>query len=232
MGTGAAPKPPSEAKARTSQVEEAKSSRRLDTVRALGRRSGAEVARLLHALGLRAPPSSEAQDLARLIAHKLAHAASADEEQAVDQLEVQRAFLTHRFVGPMQAYEAGDRRYAYMDTVLNLASIACGVGASLAAALEAPKVWAIILGLAVGLMQSLSQWLKPSQRSARRGMAASTLRNEAWSLLQGRDRYRAKDDRSAWSAFCNQVMLVEEREEKDEDDESAPPDITGTSTEL
>ena len=70
-------------------------------------------------------------------------------------------------------------------------------------------------------MQSISQWLKPSQRSTRRGIAATYLRSEAWAFLQGRDRYRGKDDRVAWSLLCDQINRVESRESGQQDQEAA-----------
>jgi hypothetical protein len=186
----------------------------------LMRRSGAEVQDLLEALGMREQLSGEGKDLARLVEHKLAYSLPLDREEALDQLDVQRAYLTHRFIAPLKRYDRGDRFYAYLDTFLNLVSILAGVGASLAAALAAPKIYAIVFGLIVGFLQSLSQWLKPSRRSTRRGLSAAALRNEAWAFLQGRDRYRGKDEASAWTLFCDQVEEVEMREQTDEDQES------------
>jgi hypothetical protein len=180
------------------------------------RRSGADVQDLLEALGMREQLSGEGKDLARLIEHKLAYSGPLDREEALDQLDVQRAYLTHRFIGPLKSYDRGDRFYSYLDTFLNLVSILAGVGASLTAALNGPKAYAIVFGLVVGFLQSLSQWLKPSRRSTRRGISASALRNEAWAFLQGRDRYRGKDDRTAWSLFCDQVEKVEAREQSEE----------------
>ena len=52
----------------------------------------------------------------------------------------------------------------------------------------------IVAGLVVGGLQSLSQWLKPSRRSTRRGLAANALRSEGWAFLQNRDRYKGKDE--------------------------------------
>jgi hypothetical protein len=180
---------------------------------------------LLEAVGMRAQLSGEAQDLARLVERKLTQIEWGDHSHAVDELEIQRAFLIHRFIGPMKTLERGSRGYAYLDNVLNLVSIVAGVGASLSAALDGPKVWAISLGLLVGLLQSLSQWLKPSQRATRRGLAAAELRGEMWAFLQKRDRYRNVDDRTAWGLLCDQVDRVEEREETDQDNESSqvPP---------
>ena len=67
-------------------------------------------------------------------------------------------------------------------------------------------------GFVVGGLQSLSQWLKPSRRSTRRGLAANALRSEGWAFLQGRDRYKGKEDdpAGAWKLFCDQVDRVEE----------------------
>jgi hypothetical protein len=183
----------------------------------LMRTGSAEVDALLEAAGMRAQLSGEAQDLARLIERRLAEIDWGTHAEAVDQLDVQRAFLAHRFVGPMKEYERGNRGYSILDNFLNLTSILAGVGASLAAALDAPKVYAIAFGLVVGLLQSLSQWLKPSQRSTRRGMAAAALRGEAWAYLQRRERYRGKDDRIAWALLCDQVNRLEAREAAEHD---------------
>ncbi|HEY4826303.1 MAG TPA: hypothetical protein VIH85_06030 [Solirubrobacteraceae bacterium] len=180
-----------------------------------------EVDALLEALGMRAALSGEAQDIARLIERRLAEVAWGDHSHALDQLEIQRAFLVHRFIEPMRTFERSVRGYAVLDNFLNLTSILAGVGASLAAALNAPKVYAIVLGLVVGLLQSVSQWLKPSQRSTRRGIAAAYLRSEAWAFLQGRDRYRGKDDRVAWGLLCDQINRVESREAGQQDQDAA-----------
>lgn len=184
-------------------------------------RGADEVDALLQALGMREQLSGEAKDLARLIERRLAQAAWGDHSHALDQLEIQRAFLTHRFIGPMKSYERSYRGYAYLDNFLNLVSILAGVGASLAAALNAPKAYAIVFGLIVGFLQSLSQWLKPSRRSTRRGLAAADLHSEAWAFLQKRQRYRDKDDLTAWGLLCEQVSRVEDREATEQDKEAA-----------
>lgn len=176
---------------------------------------------LLEALGMRAQLSGEAKDLARLVERRLAQIEWGSHSEALDQLEVQRSFLAHRFVGPMQRFERGSRGYAYLDNVLNLISILAGVGASLSAALNFPKVWPIAFGLVVGFLQSISQWLKPSQRATRRGIAALELRGEMWAFLQRRDRYRGKDDKTAWGLLCEQVDRVEDRESAEQDQEAA-----------
>jgi hypothetical protein len=171
-----------------------------------------EIDALLEALGMRAQLSGEAKDLARLVERRLAQIEWGTHSQALDQLEIQRSFLFHRFVGPMKRFERGSRFYAWLDNVLNFVSILAGIGASLSAALDFPKVWPIVFGLVVGFLQSISQWLKPSQRATRREIAAEDMRGEMWAFLQGRERYRGKDDRTAWSLLCDQVNRVEERE--------------------
>jgi hypothetical protein len=185
------------------------------------RRGNDEVDALLEALGMRAQLSSEAQDLARLVERRLAQVDWGTHSQALDQLEIQRAFLVHRFVGPMKRYEWGARGFSYLDNFLNLVSILAGIGASLAAALDFPKVWPIVFGLVVGFLQSISQWLKPAQRSTRRGIAALELRSEMWAFLQRRERYRNKDDKTAWALLCDQVDKVEDRESAAQDQEAA-----------
>jgi hypothetical protein len=187
----------------------------------LMRRGNDEVDALLEALGMRAQLSSEAQDLARLVERRLAQVDWGTHSQALDQLEIQRAFLVHRFVGPMKRYEWGARGFSYLDNFLNLVSILAGIGASLAAALDFPKVWPIVFGLVVGFLQSISQWLKPAQRSTRRGIAALELRSEMWAFLQRRERYRNKDDKTAWGLLCDQVDKVEDRESAAQDQEAA-----------
>lgn len=186
-----------------------------------------ETQALLDAVGLRGELSGEARDIARLIERRLA-AVAADKHlhphaPAIDDLEIQRAFLEHRFVGPLKTYERTFRAYSVLDNFLNVTSILAGVGASLAAALEWPKVWVIVAGLVVGGLQSLSQWLKPSRRSTRRGLAANDLRSEGWAFLQGRDRYKGKenDPAGAWKLFCDQIDRVEDREQTAQDKESA-----------
>jgi hypothetical protein len=185
------------------------------------RRAAAGAQRLLEDIGLRERRDSEAEEVAQRLVHKLAHEIPGDDEAAADVLDVRAAFLRHRFTQPVMDYERNDRVYSYLDTTLNLASIAAGVGASLAAALVAPKGVTVVLGVFVAACQTVSQWLKPSQRAARRGRAATELRSEAWDLLQGRDRYRGKDIDRAWDTFCDQIDKVEDREEAAEDRESA-----------
>jgi len=182
---------------------------------------------LLKAVGARDELSGEAQDIARLIERRLAEVAAQQYDHphapALDHLEIQRAFLAHRFVSPLKTYERTYRGYSVLDNFLNLTSILAGVGASLAAALNAPKVYAIVLGLVVGALQSLSQWLKPSRRSTRRGLAAHAMRTEGWEFLQARDRYKGKDPVSAWRLFCDQIERVEGREQAEQDKESSEP---------
>ena len=186
-----------------------------------------EVDALREAVGMRDKLSGEATDIARLIERRLADVAARQYAQphapALDHLEIQRAFLVHRFIGPMKTYERSFRGYSVLDNFLNLSSILAGVGASLTVALNAPKVYAIVLGLVVGALQSLSQWLKPSRRSTRRGLAAGSMRREGWAFLQGRDRYKNKesDPAGAWALFCDQIERVEGREQAEQDREAA-----------
>lgn len=187
------------------------------------RRSSTQVNRMLIGVGLRTELDNEVQELARLIEHELAHEVPGPVSQAADTLEVRAAFLRHRFVTPVSRYESGERFYSYLDTTLNLTSIVAGVGASTAAALNAPKGITIAFGLIVGFLQSISQWLKPSQRSTRRGHAAAEVRTEAWNLLQGYDRYRGKSFDAGWRIFCDQVNRVGQREEADEYKEAMQP---------
>jgi hypothetical protein len=175
----------------------------------------ARVARVARSVG-----GVEAEEVAALLLHKLGHDGPGNDEAAADTLEVRRAFLRYRFTDPLTAYEKGDRLYSHLDTVLNLTSIAAGIGASLLAASGSPKGWTIILGVAIAACQTFSQWLKPSKRAARRARAASELRSEAWNILQERDRYRGKDVDLAWDIFCNQVDKIEAREQTVEDTES------------
>jgi hypothetical protein len=207
----------------TDQMDAAKSEpkRGESIVTRLMHKGSDEVDALLEALGMRAQLSGEAQDLARLVERRLAQADWGTHSQALDQLEIHRSFLVHRFIGPMKQFERGTRFYAYLDNFLNLVSILAGIGASLAAALDFPKVWPIVFGLVVGFLQSISQWLKPAQRATRRGIAALELRSEMWAFLQRRERYRGKDDRTAWSLLCDQVDRVEDRESAEQDQEAA-----------
>jgi hypothetical protein len=195
----------------------------------LMRKGNAEVDALLEAAGMRAQLSGEAQDLARLMQRRLAELEWGSHAEAVDQLDIQRAFLAHRFVTPLREYERGFRGFSILDNFLNLTSILAGVGASLAAALNAPKVYAIVFGLIVGFLQSVSQWLKPSRRSTRRGLAAAALRSEAWAFLQRRDRYRQKDDRTAWALLCDQINRVEVREAAEQDRGITPAQSSRTA---
>jgi hypothetical protein len=180
-----------------------------------------EVDALLEALGMRDQLSGEGQDLARLVERHLAQVDWGTHSQALDQLDIQRSFLMHRFIRPLRRFERDSRGYAFLDNLLNFISILAGVGASLSAARGLPAAWPIVLGLVVGLLQSISQWLRPAQRATRRGLAASALRSEMWAYLQGRERYRGKDEKTAWSLLCDQVERVEDRESAEQDKETA-----------
>ena len=210
----------------TDQIEAGKPSkpeprRSESVVTRLMHKGNDEADALLEALGMRQQLSGEAKDLARLVERRLASVDWGSHSQALDQLEIQRAFLAHRFVGPMKRFERGSRGYACLDNVLNLVSILAGIGASLAAALDFPKLWPIMFGLIVGFLQGISQWLKPAQRATRRSIAALELRGEMWAFLQRRDRYRGKDDKTAWAVLCDQVGRVEDRESAEQDEDAA-----------
>jgi hypothetical protein len=191
------------------------------------RRSEEAVEALLKQAGLRGAPDAEVEHLVELLMHKFAHDFDGEEESAVDALAVRRAYLHYRLLAPVDAYERGERFYGYLDTALNLTSIASGIAASLAAALVAPKGLTIVLGVVVAACQTFSQWLKPAQRASRRSQAVSELRTEAWNLLQERDRYRCKPFDQAWNIFCAQFDKVEEREDTAQDRESTEPVSSG-----
>jgi hypothetical protein len=134
--------------------------------------------------------------------------------------DVRAAYVRYRFAARLKSLQRGNQTYSRLDTVLNLTSIAAGIAASLVAASEAEPLWTISLGVAIAACQTLSQWLKPSQRAAQRGRAALELRNEAWNILQGRDQYRGKDIDRAWEIFCRQVDRIDGRAQSQEDAES------------
>jgi hypothetical protein len=183
-------------------------------------RTSAGVPRLLELAGPRRPKGGEAQQVASLVIEKLARDFPGDGNEATETLAVRCAFIQNRFTARLGAYELADRLYSYLDTTLNLTSVAAGIGASLLAASSSPKGYpTIILGAAIAACQTFSQWLKPSKRAARRGRAATQLRNEAWDFLQGRDRYRDKDINRTWDVFCDRVDGIEDRQQAIKDSE-------------
>ena len=188
-----------------------------------GRRALARSLRVLETPSGPALGGGEAEMVAALLLRKLAQESPGADRRAADTLDVRKAFLRHRFTGPVAAFERGDRFYSHLDTFLNLVSIAAGIGASLLVASGSPNGWTIGLGVVIAGCQTLSQWLKPAQRAASRGRAASRLRSEAWDLLQGRDRYRDKDINPAWDVFCSRVDRIEGREQTEEDAETSNP---------
>jgi hypothetical protein len=170
----------------------------------------------LDRVGGRVPLKGETEVVASLLLSKLAHATPDDDQQVTDTLEIRKAFLQHRFTNRLSAYDRGDRFYRHLDTTLNLASIAAGIAASLLVASATAKAWTIALAVGIAGCQTLSQWLKPAERAARRGRAASALRREAWDILEGRDRYRGKDMDRAWDLFCDRVDVIEGLEQTSE----------------
>jgi hypothetical protein len=191
------------------------------------RRTAEQVEQLRAALQARESTGNEAEDLARLLEHQMAHLVPGDDEQALDTLEVRQNFLMHRFELPLRRYEGRDGFYQGLDTFLNLTSILAGVAASLAASLNAGKAPLILLGLAVGVLQSISQWLKPAQRASQLRRAAGDMRQEAWDLLQNQNRYSGADPEKNWLAFCAQINKVEQKEEAQEDQEAAHSGLAG-----
>ncbi len=182
--------------------------------------------RLLETPSGKARGGGEAEIVSALLLNKLTQEIAGADPRAADTLDVRRAFLRHRFAGPVAALERGDWFYSHLDTFLNLVSIAAGIGASLLVASGSANGWTVGLGVVIAGCQTLSQWLKPAQRAASRGRAASRLRSEAWDLLQGRDRYRGKDIDPAWDVFCTRVDRIEGREQGEEDAESSNPTVS------
>jgi hypothetical protein len=134
--------------------------------------------------------------------------------------DVRAAYVQYRFAGRLKALERANRTYGRLDTALNLSSIAAGIGASLVAASKSEPLWTIGLGVAIAACQTLSQWLKPSQRAAQRGRAALELRTEAWNILLGRDQYSGRDVECAWDILCRQVDRIDGQAQSQEDAQS------------
>ncbi len=168
----------------------------------------------------------ETDNLATLLLHKVASGAPGGGSPGREAIDVRAAYLRYRFAGRLRALQRGNRTYSRLDTALNLASIAAGIGASLIAASESAPLWTISLGVAIAACQTLSQWLKPSQRAAQRGRAALELRNEAWNILQGRDHYRGKNVDRAWDIFCRQVDRIDGRALSQDEAASGPVSTT------
>ena len=139
---------------------------------------------------------------------------------SADTIDVRAAYVHYRFAGRLRALQRSSRTYGHLDTALNLASIAAGIGASLVAASRSEPLWTISLGVAIAACQTLSQWLKPSLRAARRGRAALELRTEAWNILEGHEQYRGKDVDGAWDIFCSQVDKIDGQAQRQEDAQS------------
>ena len=139
---------------------------------------------------------------------------------SLDTIDVRAAYVHYRFAGRLKALQRSSRTYGHLDTALNLASIAAGIGASLVAASRSEPLWTISLGVAIAACQTLSQWLKPSLRAAQRGRAALELRTEAWNILEGHEHYRGKDVDRAWDIFCSQVDKIDGQAQRQEDAES------------
>jgi hypothetical protein len=101
--------------------------------------------------------------------------------------EVRRLFLDLRFEQRLRSYSRRGPLLGHLFTVLSIASIVAGLGASgLAAAAENSETarWVIFaLGLLVGLCTAVNQILRPAQRSVSRYRAANALRHAAWVFL-------------------------------------------------
>jgi hypothetical protein len=170
---------------------------------------------------------AESEAVASLLLGKLNHESPSDDQQVTGTLEIRRAFLRHCFTNRLTAYERGHRFYGHLDTGLNLMSIAAGIAASLLVASTAAKGLTIALAVGIAGCQTVSQWLKPAERAAHRGQAASALRREAWDMLEGRERYRGKDTDHAWDLFCDRVEMIEGREQTTEHGEGGSMSTAG-----
>ena len=161
----------------------------------------------------------EALEIARLIEEKLAREAKEVGDTAAEEIGRRISFVRHRFSRRLLQYEKGDKWYSRLDNVLNLASVAAGAAAALAGGLHARAWLLIVLGSVVAVLQTFSQWIKPSQRATRRGHAAARLRDKGWDFVLSQDRYRGKELPAAWPIFYAEVNKVAQQEEAVEDQE-------------
>jgi hypothetical protein len=177
-----------------------------------------------------APNVGETDNLAALLLHKVAGEApeaACGVTPSPDTAEVRAAYVRYRFASRLKALQRGNRTYGRLDTALNLTTIAAGIGTSLVAASNSEPLWTVSLGVAIAACQTLSQWLKPSQRAAQRGRAALEMRTEAWNILQGHDHYRGKDVDRAWDYFCRQVDRIDGQAQTQADaDACEAPNVT------
>jgi hypothetical protein len=165
--------------------------------------------------------SHEAYEIARLIEHKLSHEIDGVGEEAQDKLDRWVSFVRHRFTGRLVSYEKADRRYGLFDTTLNVLSIFAGAASAIFAATHANKWIVVLLGSFVAILQSISQWLKPSQRASRRKNAAGRLRDEGWDFVLAQDRYKTRDINQTWQVFYAQVNRIAQQEEATEEQEAS-----------
>jgi hypothetical protein len=193
-------------------------------------RDAGEAGKLLAAVRRRRIPR-EAFDLARLIEHKLSHEIDGVDEEAQHQLDRWVSFVRHRFTGRLVSYEKADHRYGLFDTTLNVLSIFAGAASAIFAATHANKWIIILLGSFVAILQSISQWIKPSQRASRRSHAAARLRDEGWDFVLAQDRYKQGDITHGWQIFYAQVNRIAQQEEAAEEQEASkavgPPGNVG-----
>jgi hypothetical protein len=164
---------------------------------------------------------AEAREIAKLVEHKVADNVKEADEAATEEVERRTSFVRLRFGGRLAQYEKNGRWYSRLDNVLNLASIAAGAAAALAGGLHTRPWVLIVLGSVVAVLQTFSQWVKPSQRATCRSHAAARLRDEGWDFVLGQNRYKSKDLCAAWPIFYAGVNRVAQRQEAVEDHEAA-----------
>lgn len=132
--------------------------------------------------------------------------ARAEPDGGASDAEVRRLFLEMRFEQRLRSYSRRGPMLGHFFTLLSIASILAGLGASgLAAAAENSETarWIIFgLGLLVGLCTAVNQILRPAQRSVSRYRAANALRHEAWVFL---NRPHADQD---WPTFVKRVSSI------------------------
>ncbi|HEX8054755.1 MAG TPA: DUF4231 domain-containing protein [Thermoleophilaceae bacterium] len=120
-------------------------------------------------------------------------------------------WLRLRFQVPLERDALAGPAFGKSATALGVATIGAGLASS-AITTASGGDWATVvvasLGIIVGVLATINQIWRPSERSVARYQAAFALRREGWAYLQDRGRYERVAPEDRLPAFIDEVTRI------------------------
>jgi hypothetical protein len=135
------------------------------------------------------------------------------EKAKLPEEDVYKAFAKEEFEKRLRSYRCRGRAWRCAQILIWLSIALLGLLGSILAATNSATVIAIVAGALVGILTTFTQAAHPGRQADGHETARLEMRDEAWALLSGTDRYEKKGEESltddkAFKTFIKQIRTI------------------------